>query len=294
MGAGIGASIATFVRPSEPATVAVTANLAQPPPSESPAAAGPPVAVVAPALNAVTLSPADRRPRIAVVIDDVGVHVPNARRAIALPGPLTLSLMTYAADLPGLAAAARGRGHELMLHVPMEPAVWDVDPGPNVLLAGRTGAELQRRIDWALERIDGIDGVVGINNHMGSRFTADRAAMDVLMRALALRGLLFLDSVTTGHTVGRAASRAAGVAYLSRDVFLDNEETAEAVGARLRELEAKARRDGSAVAIGHPKAATLAALEAWLPTLAGRGFVLVPVSALVPAPGADLIARASR
>ena len=191
-------------------------------------------------------------------------------------------------------AAARGRGHELMLHVPMEPEVWDVDPGINVLLLGQTGAELQRRIDWALDRIAGIDGVVGINNHMGSRFTADRAAMDVLMRALARRGLLFLDSVTTGHTVGRAASRAAGVPFLSRDVFLDNEETAEAIGARLRELEAVARRDGSAIAIGHPKVATLAALEAWLPTLAERGFVLVPVSALVSAPNSDLIARASR
>lgn len=230
---------------------------------------------------AVPAAVADGRPRIAIVIDDVGVNVPTSRRAVELPGPLTISLMTYAMNLPQLAEAARAGGHELLLHVPMEPEAGDVDPGPNVLIADAPREELQQRIRWALDR---VPGVVGINNHMGSRFTANRAAMDTLMAELGRRGLLFLDSVTTGHSVGRAASKAAGVPYLARDVFLDNEPDVAAVRARLRELEAVAKKDGSAIAIAHPKPATVQALGEWLPTMEERGFVLVPLTALVPPP----------
>jgi len=181
-------------------------------------------------------------------------------------------------------------GGSLRTPAALTPEVEDVDPGPNVLRTGLAGDELQRRMEWALSR---VDGVVGVNNHMGSRFTADRRAMQALMAELSRRGLLFLDSLTTGQSVGRSVSRAAGVTYLARDVFLDNDETPDAIRARLRELEAVARRDGSAIAIAHPKAATLDVLEAWLPSLAERGFVLVPVSALAAAAPANLLARAT-
>ena len=248
-----------------------------------PPAASPVATVSAWQRYAVPAVVADGRPRIAIVIDDVGVNVPISRRAVELPGPLTISLMTYAANLGQLAEAARGAGHELLLHVPMEPEAGDVDPGPNVLLADAPREELQQRIRWALER---VPGVVGINNHMGSRFTANRAAMDTLMAELGRRGLLFLDSMTTGRSVGKAASKAAGVPYLARDVFLDNEPDVAAVRARLRELEAVARKDGSAIAIAHPKAGTVQALQEWLPTMEERGLVLVPLTALVVKPAA--------
>ena len=250
-----------------------------------------PVTATAPALAPARAQPAWQRfavpapasgglPRIAIVIDDVGVHIPNSWRAVELPGPLTISLMTYALNLSALAQAAHGAGHELLLHVPMEPEGPDVDPGPNVLLAQTSREELLRRITWALGR---VDGVVGVNNHMGSRFTADRAAMDLLMGELSRRGLLFLDSLTTGQSVGRSASRAAGVPYLARDVFLDNEPDVAVVRAQLAELESVARKDGAAIAIAHPKPGTLQALQEWLPTLADRGLVLVPLTALLPA-----------
>ena len=241
---------------------------------------------------AVPAPKAEGRPRIAIVIDDVGVNVPASRLAVDLPGPLTVSLMTYAMNLPQLADAARRAGHEVMLHVPMEPEAGDVDPGPNVLEAGIGREELRRRIRWALTRVDGI---VGVNNHMGSKFTADRGAMDTLMAELAGLGLLFLDSLTTGHSAGRVASKAAGVPYLARDVFLDNEPEAVAIRKQLRELEAVARRDGSAIAIAHPKPGTIQALREWLPTLSERGLVLVPLTALLqPPPAAPAaVARAN-
>ena len=116
---------------------------------------------------------------------------------------------------------------------------------------------------------------------MGSRFTADRGAMQPVLAELGARGLYFIDSRTTAATVAADMARAAGLPAASRDVFLDNETVAAAVRARLAEAETIARRRGSAIAIGHPHDATLAALAAWLPEARARGFTLVPASAVV-------------
>ncbi len=219
------------------------------------------------------------RPMIAVVLDDLGLNRPGTRRAIALPGPLTLSFMTYAEGLGRMAGQARAAGHELMLHVPMEPRDASYDPGPNVLGSDLPDAELARRLDWGLERFDGF---VGVNNHMGSRFTASPRGMAAVMGALKSRGLLFLDSVTSPASVGAAMARYAGVAYAERDVFLDNEWSDRAAIARqLERLEIVALRRGSAIGIGHPHRATLDVLVRWLPEARARGFAIVPISAVV-------------
>ena len=118
--------------------------------------------------NAVPVSVQAGQPRIAIVLDDLGLDRAASRRAIDLPGPLTLAFLTYANDLERFAARARTAGHELLLHVPMEPIGHD-DPGPEVLQTGMDPHELRRRIEWGLARFSGF---VGINNHMGSKFTA--------------------------------------------------------------------------------------------------------------------------
>jgi polysaccharide deacetylase 2 family uncharacterized protein YibQ len=224
--------------------------------------------------NAVAVAPAAGRARIAIVIDDLGPDRKAADRVLALPGPLTLSILSHAADAPALAEAARAAGHELLVHVPMEPE-GGIDPGPNALTVGLDRAEFEPRLDWALSH---FAGPVGINNHMGSRLTAAAEPMGWLFEALERRGLLFLDSRTTKETVAPVLAAHFGLPFAERDVFLDNERGAEAVEAQLRLLEAEARKQGFAVAIGHPHGGTVAALKAWLPTLAGKGFVLVPVS----------------
>src|SRR5690606_36224555 len=126
--------------------------------------------------------------------------------------------------------------------------------------------------------------------HMGSRFTADVAGVDVVMADLNARGLLFLDSRTSKETVAFDRARARGVPAASRQVFLDGTQTREWVEGQIRELEGRALQDGHAIAIGHPHDVTLDALEAWLPTLAAKGIQLVPVSAMV-ADGAALAVR---
>jgi hypothetical protein len=219
------------------------------------------------------------RPMIAVVLDDLGLNRAGTNRAIALPAPLTLAFMTYAEGLPRLAARARRAGHELMLHVPMAPRDSTFDPGPNVLRTELAPAELARRLDWGLSRFEGF---VGVNNHMGSRFTASREGMAPVMVALRAHGLLFLDSVTSAASVGAAMARRAGVPYAVRDVFLDNEwRDRAAIERQFARLEAVARRRGSAIGIGHPHPATLDVLARWLPEARARGFAIVPVSAIV-------------
>lgn len=216
---------------------------------------------------------------IAVVIDDVGVNTPrNTDRVVALPGPLTLALMSYAPDVTELAAAARAAGHELLVHVPMEPEDGGLSTGPNALRADLPADEMRQRLRWALTR---FDGYVGINNHMGSQFTAFEAGMTLVLEELRGRGLLFLDSKTTAASVGAAVADRLGVPFAERDVFLDNETSAGAVGDQLNHLEQVARRKGYAIAIGHPHDGTIEALAAWLPTVEQRGFVLVPVSRIV-------------
>src|SRR6185437_13581416 len=117
------------------------------------------------------LPPAMRgRARVAIVIDDLGMDRRRTERTIALKGPLTLSFLAYADDLPHLTEAAHRAGHELLVHVPMEPMSRAEDMGPNGLAVALSHDELMRRLRWDLDR---FDGYVGINNHMGSRFTSD-------------------------------------------------------------------------------------------------------------------------
>lgn len=288
-------------KPSQ--TAAAPAPSPAPPPVASPAPAAPPVPTPAmepraePSLaalpappptvesgppawlrNAVAVPDTGSRPLIAVVIDDLGLNRVNTARVAALPGPLTMAFLTYAGDLRRQTAAAHRGGHELMVHMAMEPMGATIDPGPDAL---RVTAPPGRLMAQLRQNLDAFDGYVGINNHMGSRFTASEPDMRLVLAELKARGLLFLDSRTTAQSVGATVATQLDVPFAERDVFLDNVQSADAVEARLAEVERIARSRGQAIAIGHPHDATIAALARWLPTLEARGFALVPVSAIV-------------
>ncbi len=218
------------------------------------------------------------RPLIAVIIDDMGVDLPHSADAVALPGPLTLSFLPYASELARQVGAARRAGHELMVHVSMEPESRRPDTGPNVLATGLGAREVIRRLDWALDR---FSGYVGVNNHMGSGFTTNVDAMALVLGELKRRGLLFIDSRTTTRSVAPQTAGLLDLPFAERDVFIDDDTAADVVAAQLLRTEQTARRTGTAIAIGHPRENTLAALRRWLPSLAKRGFALAPVSAVV-------------
>ncbi|MEJ0025905.1 MAG: divergent polysaccharide deacetylase family protein [Rhizomicrobium sp.] len=213
-------------------------------------------------------------PKIAIVIDDLGADLARTDRALRLPKAVALSFLPYADATPWLSAEAQRGGHEILLHMPMQ-AEGDHDPGPSALTTGLAPDEIRRRVVAALAR---VPDAIGINNHMGSRVTADRATLIPVAEELAARHLFFFDSRTTPETQVVPVARAFGVASTGRDVFLDDEQTAGAVGAQLAEIEARARAQGIAIAIGHPHDVTLAALAVWTARAGARGFVLVPLS----------------
>jgi len=191
------------------------------------------------------------------------------------------------AVLPGLRwsadsarVLARG-GHEVLLHLPMEPEGYPnprVRPGPGLILRSQSDAQIA---DTLASDLDTVPGAAGVNNHMGSAATADPRVMRVVVRLLSERGLFFLDSRTTDATVAERTAAEASVRTVARRVFLDDVATAEAVRAQLVQLIRRARQDGSAVAIGHPYAATLGVIEEEMPEIERReGVKLVKVSEL--------------
>ena len=258
---------------ARPAKPTEEAALRPPPPMTPPAGATP-----AWLRYAVPAPPTGNRPLVAIVLDDLGLDRVRTAAATRLRGPLTMSFMTYAGDLGTQTQAAHQAGHELLLHVPMEAVDRQADPGPHGLLTGLSRDEIIERLRWGLGRFDGF---VGINNHMGSKFTSDERGMEPVMEELRARGLVFLDSRTSPFSAGIRLAISFGVPHAARDVFLDDDQTPPAIANQLVQLEQLARQHGSAIAIGHPHDVTIAALETWLPTLAGKGLALVPLSAVV-------------
>lgn len=220
--------------------------------------------------------------RLAVVIDDMGADLPAARRFLDLEVAITPAVIPFLPHSLDVAHLARERERPFLVHLPMEPQGYPkVSPGRGALLSSMDEAEVRGGVREAL---DSLPGAAGINNHMGSRLTEQEKPMGWVMDELKGRGLYFLDSVTSSRSVAGRVARASGVGWARRDVFLDNEQEVEAVGRQLAQAAAKAKRNGSAIAIGHPHRATLEALRLWAPKLKEAGIEVVPLESLVQRP----------
>ena len=229
--------------------------------------------------NAVPAPMHDGRPAITLVVDDMGVVHPGTDRVMALPGPLTLAWFPFAHNLPHQVAKANARGHEAVLHMPMQSTSNSIAwTGPDPLRVDLPPEENLSRLKAAL---DAVPETVGLNNHMGSVASLDAALMDMVAEECKRRGMLVLDSVTVPHSLVYRQARLAGVPAASRDVFVDPVASAAVIRNQLAQIETIARVYGHAIAIGHPWPLTIEALEAWVPTLESRGFALWPLSATV-------------
>lgn len=204
-------------------------------------------------------------PRLVIVIDDLGESTAVARRLAGLPFPVTFSVLPYNTKAREVAAVARQKNLELLLHLPCEPEGYPqkADSGPGTLRVDMSPEELERILAANLARLPEVDGV---NNHMGSRLTQDRKAMHIILAHLKGRGKLFLDSVTTPKTCVASVSAALGMRQYRRHIFLDNTPKEHAILLQLKKAETLARKNGTAVVIGHPYPSTLAALESWAKT----------------------------
>ncbi|MGE4293659.1 MAG: divergent polysaccharide deacetylase family protein [Desulfovibrio sp.] len=221
--------------------------------------------------------PSREGPKLVVVIDDLGENLTLARELAALPIPVVFAIWPNSSHAAEVRKLAREHGKEVLVHLPMEPLGYPKDnPGKQALFASMSDEELDRTIQANLDK---VPEAVGVNNHMGSRFTSDARGMGRLMRILKQRGLFFLDSRTTGKSVGHASARTVGLPYFGRDVFLDNSLALPDIMLQLRKAERLALRNGVAIAIGHPHPATVQTLRNWL-----RGHPSVTVSPLTALP----------
>lgn len=231
-------------------------------------------------------------PKIAIVIDDVGVNAVLSQMAEdKLPPEVTFSYLPYGKTSLPLAAAARQKGREVMIHLPMEPMPRPeeppINPGEDALYVNLTAPEIRARVRKNLADLQEI--AVGVNNHMGSRFTAYKQGLIPALEEINNAGLFFLDSLTTHKSAVReaAAMAAPEMPLLVRDIFLDHYLTEKALIDALVKLEDAARRDGKVIAIGHPHKRTVDVLENWIPTLKHKDIALVPISHILPENGAN-------
>lgn len=216
---------------------------------------------------------------LAIIIDDMGSSLHEARSLAGIGVPLTFSVIPGLRHDREVAAFAVEQGVEVMVHMPMQSREYPQRRmESNGLLLEYDAEELKQRVEGYLEL---LPQAVGANNHMGSAFTEDAAKMRVVLEVLKKRGLFFVDSVTTPATTGYSVSRELAMRSGRRDVFLDNEHNEAYISGQLAKAVVRARKGGQAIAICHPHPATIATLTKTLPRLQQQGITLVPASRLV-------------
>lgn len=219
----------------------------------------------------------DSRPRLVIILDDIGNNAESGNRAIALPGAITYAVLPYTPHGKMLAEQAFKANKEIMLHAPMSN-ISGMALGPGVLTMDMNEEDFIQALRNA---IADIPHITGINNHTGSELTAALLPMQWVMLELKNQGLFFVDSMTTSDSVAEATAIAHHLPVLRRHVFLDNTRTEEAIHSEFQRALNTARQQGYAVAIGHPYPETLSYLEQALPTLQAQGVQLVSVSELI-------------
>jgi uncharacterized protein len=220
--------------------------------------------------------------RAAIIMDDLGQDLSAARRLLQLNYPLTFSVMPNLRYSTEIAEEAHRAGREVMLHLPMQP-----EPGspakvsPDELEVGMTSFAVRRTLESDLVS---VPYVAGVNNHMGSRATADAKLMAEVVQVLSERHLYFVDSRTTPDTVALEVARRMHLPAFYRSVFLDDTETTTYTLGQLRELRRVVQEQGVAIAIGHPHLTTLSALAQFLPELESDDIQLLPASRITRLP----------
>ncbi|MGE4193486.1 MAG: divergent polysaccharide deacetylase family protein [Pseudodesulfovibrio sp.] len=228
---------------------------------------------------AVIARPEAKGPKIAVVIDDVGENVSILKGLASIDLPLTFAVWPNATNTRTCVDLINTSHHDLLVHFPMEPRGYPkVKPGDDALFVTMTADQIRQRIAQNLAQ---IPEAIGVNNHMGSAFTADAPGMDVALTEFKRHGLFFLDSLTSGQSVGRASAGKAGIPFYERDTFLDNVKDVNAIVLQLRKTERVAQSKGWAIAIGHPYPETLAALKQWR-NIRDKTIRVVALSSLSP------------
>jgi uncharacterized protein len=222
--------------------------------------------------------PEKKLPLVAIIIDDLGYDKKLAIKLSNLDAVLTFSILPYSPFQKSIARLSRDKGFGTMLHLPMEPVEYpNVDPGPGTLLTSMTPDQLTHQLE---KDLDAVPFIKGVNNHMGSKMTAESSQMYQIFSILKKKGLYFVDSRTTVDTLCKPSARLFQIPFAQRDVFLDHRLEVKFIRKQLKELVRIAQRNGYAVGIGHPHSLTYQVLQEMLPDLQKK-VRLVPADMIV-------------
>jgi hypothetical protein len=206
---------------------------------------------------------------LAIVIDDIGYRpVEETGELLALPFPLTLAVFPERAVSATVIRRARRVGKDVIMHLPMEPEGGAEVLEPNTLLVSMEDDVLRGILR---HQLSSLSGIIGVNNHMGSRATQSERVMRIVMEEIRPRGIFFLDSYTSPHSLAERTARACGIRAAGRDIFIDNVADVSQIEAELRTAAEIARRSGRAIAIGHDRRETLIALRNVVPQIQKTG-----------------------
>ena len=220
-------------------------------------------------------------PRVTIIIDDIGNNLALGILAVQLPGDVTFAIMPHTPNGVRLAEQAHRNGKKIILHAPMQSHDALLNLGKGALLLSMEEQLYRHTLITALESIPHISG---LNNHMGSLLTEHRRPMTWLMSELKKRNLYFIDSFTSARSVARQTALRLGLPSLTRDVFLDNDQSIEAIDKEYSKFLRVARRQGYAIAIGHPYPNTLSYLKQAIPKLEKQGINLINASSMISGP----------
>ncbi|MDF1748198.1 MAG: divergent polysaccharide deacetylase family protein [Alphaproteobacteria bacterium] len=223
----------------------------------------------------------ETRPRIAVVVVNLGLSVESTEAAIALPGAVTLSFSPYAPNLKDWIAQARTAGHEVMVGLPMEPR--DFPRSDAGLLSLMTSVDAEQNILNLQRVMSEGSGYIGLVNYQGSGFTSSRAALQPVMEDLSKRGLIYFDTLDNATSVAPEVAKAVGMPHATGDMMIDASESRGTVLERLTQLELLAKTQNTAVVSVKPFPMLLQRVKRWSRELSGKGMVLTPLSGIITA-----------
>ncbi|CAH6664718.1 divergent polysaccharide deacetylase family protein [Klebsiella grimontii] len=220
--------------------------------------------------------------KLSIVIDDFGYRPQTENQVLALPATISVAVLPNAPHAREMATKAHNLGHEVLIHLPMAP----LSKQPlekDTLRPDMNSSEIERIIREAYGK---VPYAVGLNNHMGSAMTSNLFGMQKVMQALERYNLYFLDSVTIGNTQAMRAAQGTGVKVIKRKVFLDDTQNEADIRYQFNRAIALARRNGSAIAIGHPHPTTVRVLQQMVYNLP-PDITLVRPSSLLNEPQVD-------
>lgn len=219
--------------------------------------------------------------KIAIVLDDWGYSRNQFKILVQIESPLTVAILPSLPYSESAALTARSAGHEVILHMPMEAEGSNVPREKGTIGLSMTAQEIRQHLE---ESLTSVPYAQGFSNHQGSKATADLSFMEVVLKEAKRRNLYFLDSVVTDRSVCEGVARKLQVRYVRRNVFLDNDSSAQSIRQSLTGLAHYAARHGQALGIGHDRFSTLRVLQIALPELEKAGYTLVFASDLADVP----------